>query len=146
MVRRIHGSDVPELLTEYAGYLAARPGITLDTILEDNSPDRGWNVAAAVVVDLLNERGGTDGIRRLLGCPPGDYVGPILEDNSPDRGWNVAAAVVVENERGGTEAVFGAGRANEELRLALSDALGMPWERVLAAWRESVLRAGRPEP
>ena len=100
------GRMYPELLTEYAGYLAARPGITLDTILEDNSPDRGWNVAAAVVVDLLNERGGTEAVRRL----------------------------------------FGAGRANEELRLALSDALGMPWERVLAAWRESVLRAGRPAP
>ena len=45
------GQTFPELLTEYAGYLAARPEITLDTILEANSPDKGWNVAGAVVVD-----------------------------------------------------------------------------------------------
>ena len=36
-----------KLLQEYADYLAARPEIGLDMILEDNVPDRGWNVAGA---------------------------------------------------------------------------------------------------
>ena len=100
------GWTFSELVTEYTGYLAARPEITLDTILEANSPDKGWNVAGAVVVELVYERGGMEAVRGL----------------------------------------FGVGRSNEELRLALSDALGIPWAGVMTAWRESVLRAGRPEP
>ena len=86
--------------------MAARPEITLDTILEDNSPDKGWSVAGAVIVELVYERGGMEAVRGL----------------------------------------FGVGRSNGRLRLALSEALGMPWEGVLTAWRERVLRAGSPEP
>ena len=71
----------------------------------------------------------------------------ILEDNVPDRGWNVAGAIVVDlvQEQGGIEAVrelFGAGRSNEQLRSALSEALGMPWASVLTAWRERALGNG----
>ncbi len=100
------GRTFLELLPEYAGYVAARPEITLDTILEDNSPDKGWSVAGAVIVELVYERGGMEAVRGL----------------------------------------FGVGRSNGRLRLALSEALGMPWEGVLTAWRERVLRAGSPEP
>ena len=57
-----------ELLGEYAEYLAARPGIGLDLILEDNVPDMGWNVAGAVVVDLVQEHGGVEAVRGLFGA------------------------------------------------------------------------------
>lgn len=56
-----------ELLREYAGYLAARPEIGLDVILEDNAPDRGWNVAGAILVDLVHEEGGIEAISELFG-------------------------------------------------------------------------------
>ena len=36
----------------------------------------------------------------------------------------------------------GAGRSNEQLRSALSEALGMPWASVLIAWRERALGNG----
>ncbi len=60
------GRTFPELMTEYAGYLAGRPEITLDTVLESNSPDRGWRVGGAVVVELAYAHGGLEAIRRLL--------------------------------------------------------------------------------
>ena len=53
---------------EYAGYLAARPEIGLDLILEDNVPDMGWNSAGAVVVDLVHEEGGIEALRGLFGA------------------------------------------------------------------------------
>ena len=62
------GRTSGELLREYADYLAARPGIGLDLILEDNVPDRGWNAAGAIVVDLVHEQRGIEAVRGLFGA------------------------------------------------------------------------------
>lgn len=61
------GRTIGELLREYADYLAARPEIGLDVILEENAPDRGWNVAGAILVDLVHEQGGFQAISELFG-------------------------------------------------------------------------------
>ena len=64
------GQTFPELVTEYAGHLAARPEITLNTILEDNSPDKGWNVAGAVVVDRATRSWSRGRASGVTGPPP----------------------------------------------------------------------------
>lgn len=56
----------PELMGTYAEYLADRPEISLETVLESNGPDRGWNPAGAALVDLVHERGGISALKALL--------------------------------------------------------------------------------
>ena len=62
------GRTSGELLREYAGYLATRPEIGMDLILEDNVPDMGWNTAGAVVVEFFHEEGGIEALRGLFGA------------------------------------------------------------------------------
>lgn len=96
------GRSFDELVEEYSSYLSERPGLTLDTILDDNVPDRGWNVAGAVLVDLVFEDGGIERVQELLRS----------------------------------------GRSNSDLRRAASRILGLPWDEVVARWRERILRNG----
>jgi hypothetical protein len=54
------------LLAEYATFVRDRPDVTLDAILDDEGPDRGWYPGGALLVMMVHEQGGTPALRRLL--------------------------------------------------------------------------------
>lgn len=60
------GHDFPSLMREYASFLERRPDVTLDAILEDNDPDKGWNPAGAALTLLVYEHGGVEAVKALM--------------------------------------------------------------------------------
>ena len=78
---------------------------------------------------------------------PETTVDSVLTANN-DEGLRPTGAVLLElvHDHGGVSAVkelIGTGRSDEELRLALSRVLGVPWQEVVVRWREHVLAAAR---
>lgn len=66
MARRHRRPRPGALLAEYTAFVRDHPGVTLDAILEDEGPDRGWYPGGALLVMMVHEQGGTPALRRLL--------------------------------------------------------------------------------
>jgi hypothetical protein len=91
------GRDFPALAAEYGRFLRGRPDVTLSGVVRgDYAFDAGWRPAAALVLQLVYERGGMRGVRALLAELGGR--GPVLYFN-PDERFAATAARAVGVER-----------------------------------------------
>jgi hypothetical protein len=61
------GKDFRTLAGEYAAYLLENPDISLDTVIDSDSPDHGSRPGGAILVLLVFESGGLPAVRELLG-------------------------------------------------------------------------------
>ena len=59
------GRTFSELLAEYADYLEAYPGITIDGVLAGNN-DAGLRPTGAVLLELVHDSGGVSAVRELM--------------------------------------------------------------------------------
>lgn len=60
------GRSFSALIAEYAAFLGDHPEVTIDSILETNDPDEGWNPAGAMLALMVHEHGGTAALKELL--------------------------------------------------------------------------------
>ena len=60
------GRTYQQMRAEYARYIATRPDITLDKILDTDQPDHGHHPAGAILVHMVHDRGGMPAVKELL--------------------------------------------------------------------------------
>jgi hypothetical protein len=87
------GCTYAEIVEAYAAFLRENPNVELDSVLEGDGPDQGWNPAGAILVGMAYEEGGWQAVRRLLtGGRSNDELRAILVEllGAP---WNDITAI-----------------------------------------------------
>ncbi|HVS59802.1 MAG TPA: hypothetical protein VHE82_03800 [Gemmatimonadaceae bacterium] len=60
------GKSFPDVMRDYAGFLAAHPAITLDSVLTVSEHDLGTRPAGAALVEMTYQHGGMTAVKALM--------------------------------------------------------------------------------
>jgi hypothetical protein len=76
------GKSFPDVMRDYATFLAAHPTVTLDSVLTVNEHDLGLRPAGAALVEMTYQRGGISAVKALMSAGRSDaQVRVALEKN-----------------------------------------------------------------